>query len=198
MFQLSAFLRLATLAVFFFSVCTSPDGLTWYPVTSSATPTFTISFVINLGGLSEGSSSALLLQAYLIFCLSIVIGSGSVWLWSSLRPESSSLPDLSCSDSGARLFNTSPQFGMFEHFILSEFISINDKSWVPPISYKVLDASHVTKWTNLPGDLNGERICMWIKIMYVPCVLNYLIIEHVFIIYVYILKAVYKCSSNEF
>jgi len=34
--------------------------------------------------------------------------------------------------------------------------------------------------------------------MYVPCVLNYLIIEHVFIIHVYILKAVYKCSGNEF
>ena len=99
---------------------------------------------------------------------------------------------------GARLFNTSPQFGIFEHFILSEFISISDKSWVPPISYKLLDASHVTKWTNLPGDLNGERICMWITITYVPCVLNYLIIEHVFIIHVYILKAVYKCSGNEF
>jgi hypothetical protein len=27
---------------------------------------------------------------------------------------------------GARLFNTSPQFGIFGHFILSEFISINE------------------------------------------------------------------------
>jgi hypothetical protein len=53
-------------------------------------------------------------------------------------------------------------------------------------------------WTNLPSDLNGERICMWIKIRYVPCMLNYLIIEHVFIIHVYILKVVYKCSGNEF
>jgi hypothetical protein len=37
------------------------------------------------------------------------------------------------------------QFGIIEHFILSEFLSINDKSWVPPISYKLLDASHVTE-----------------------------------------------------
>ena len=53
-------------------------------VTSSATPTFSISFMINLDGLSEDSSSAFPLQACLIFCLSIVLGSGSVWLWSSL------------------------------------------------------------------------------------------------------------------
>jgi len=80
MFQLSPFLRLTTLDVFFFSVCTLPDRLTWYP----ATPTFSISFMINLDGLSEVSSSAFLLQACLIFCLSIVLGLGSVWLWSSL------------------------------------------------------------------------------------------------------------------
>ena len=80
MFQLSPFLRLTTLDVFFFSVCTLPDRLTWYP----ATPTFSISFMINLDGLSEVSSSAFLLQVCLICCLSIVLGLGSVWLWSSL------------------------------------------------------------------------------------------------------------------
>ena len=191
MFQLSPFLRLTTLAVFFFCLYIAWRTDLISCVTSSATPTFSISFMINLDGLSEGSSSAFPLQACLVFCLSIVLGSGSVWLWSSL-------PSRIIKSSRSVLQR---QFGIIEHFILSEFLSINDKSWVPPISYKLLDASHVTKWTNLPGDLNGERICMWIKIMYVLCMLNYLVIEHVFIIHIihiYILKAVYKCSGNEF